>query len=86
MFHKTSSRLWWYYGQAYSISFHNKLKSIQYDNALALKHNFPSAMGVLVMGVDDFEMGGGGGGLVPLYRLCLKVLLLLVFITFGSLI
>lgn len=83
MFHKTSSRLWWYYGQAYSISFHNKLKSIQYDNALALKHNFPSAMGVLVMGVDDFEMGGG---LVPLYRLCLKVLLLLVFITFGSLI
>ena len=84
MFHKTSSRLWWYYGQAYSISFHNKLKSIQYDNALALKHNFPSAMGVLVMGVDDFEMGGGG--LVPLYRLCLKVLLLLVFITFGSLI
>ena len=62
MFHKTSSRLWWYYGQAYSISFHNKLKSIQYDNALALKHNFPSAMGVLVMGVDDFEMGGGGGG------------------------
>ena len=83
MFHKTSSRLWWYYGQAYSISFHNKLKSIQYDNALALKHNFPSAMGVLVMGVDDFEMGGG---LVPLYRLCLKVVLLLVFITFGSLI
>ena len=82
MFHKTSSRLWWYYGQAYSISFHNKLKSIQYDNALALKHMFPSAMGVLVMGVDDFEMGG----LVPLYRLCLKVLLLLVFITFGSLI
>ena len=61
MFHKTSSRLWWYYGQAYSISFHNKLKSIQYDNALALKHNFPSAMGVLVMGVDDFEMGGGTG-------------------------
>ena len=85
MFHKTSSRLWWYYGQAYSISFHNKLKSIQYDNALALKHNFPSAMGVLVMGVDDFEMGGGGG-LVPLYRLCIKVFLLLVFITFGSLI
>lgn len=82
MFHKASSRLWWYYGQAYSISFHNKLKSIQYDNALVLKHNFPSAMGVLVMGVDDFEMGG----LVPLYRLCLKVLLLLVFITFGSLI
>ena len=32
------------YGQAYSLSFHNKLKFIQYNAALALKHIFPSAI------------------------------------------